>query len=655
MKLTPLAQATLLALVLLVTLTSARADITVSPGYSISTYYTDPSNGAIAGYDWSASNTLYYATATASGQFGGLYQPNPITPTSPTQLVAGNSQFEGTSVISLGNYVYFNDGNNTIYTYNASNSTFVGTSAINNYALFKQAGQLYIAGSPITPPPTSNNNAISVSAVGVGGALSVTTLEQDSAYSGPLAFDTSGNLYYAPGYNPSGTNSIFEWSAAQVAAAVADPAGHGLVIGSSGSSGNASLWDAYGAIYGSYAGGTSLVIDNNQLFLTLTNFGGPSALVAFGLNSDNSYSGISNVVLTDDASTGNSLGQLGINNGTLFISDGNQILAVVPEPSTFYLLALGLTGLIYYRSRRARRVAPVVAFIATTVFFSVSPVQAGPFSPAADQPGSNGVSASDPSIVEWANTVVNLTRGPVNITNPTGAKASFGTASNALGPADSTQSNPNNVVSLGDGGSITLSFAQPITNGAGADFAVFENGFPQSGVSNSYFLELATVAVSSDGVNFFTFPSVSLTPTTTQVGSYGTLDPTNLYNLAGSEIVGYGTPFNLDDLAGVSPLLNINAVTQIRVTDVIGNINTSLGSGTYTYDDASNPIFNGAYGTVNHIINDPYATPFNSGGFDLDAIGVLNVVPEPSAVSYLLLGLGAIIAVRRYSSVKSKV
>ena len=298
---------------------------------------------------------------------------------------------------------------------------------------------------------------------------------------------------------------------------------------------------------------------------------------------------------------------------------------------------------------------PPIPLLAESPLFSVSPVQAGPFSPAADQPGSNGVSASDPSIVEWANTVVNLTRGPVNITNPTGAKASFGTASNALGPADSTQSNPNNVVSLGDGGSITLSFAQPITNGAGADFAVFENGFPQSGVSNSYFLELATVAVSSDGVNFFTFPSVSLTPTTTQVGSYGTLDPTNLYNLAGSEIVGYGTPFNLDDLAGVSPLLNINAVTQIRVTDVIGNINTSLGSGTYTYDDASNPIFNGAYGTVNHIINDPYATPFNSGGFDLDAIGVLNVVPEPSAVSYLLLGLGAIIAVRRYSSVKSKV
>ena len=45
----------------------------------------------------------------------------------------------------------------------------------------------------------------------------------------------------------------------------------------------------------------------------------------------------------------------------------------------------------------------------------------------------------------------------------------------------------------------------------------------------------ALVAVSSDGIHFFQFPSVSLTQTTTQVGSMGELDPTNLYDIAGKD------------------------------------------------------------------------------------------------------------------------
>ena len=254
------------------------------------------------------------------------------------------------------------------------------------------------------------------------------------------------------------------------------------------------------------------------------------------------------------------------------------------------------------------------------------------------------ISGTDTSIQEWANNVINFTPGPVIITNPTGAKANYGTSSNALGPANATYNDPNSstsVVSLGDGGSMTLSFAQPITNGPGADFAVFENGFEQT--PGADFLELATVSVSSDGVNFFTFPSVSLTQTTTQVGTFGTLDPTLLYNLAGSALAGNGTPFNLDDLAGVSPLLNINSIIDVRVTDVIGNINTGLGAGTYTYDDASNPIFAGAYGLTNNLINDPYSTAFNSGGFDLDAVGVIHLVPEPSMIAYLVFGLAALV------------
>jgi len=62
------------------------------------------------------------------------------------------------------------------------------------------------------------------------------------------------------------------------------------------------------------------------------------------------------------------------------------------------------------------------------------------------------------------------------------------------------------VVSLGDGGSITLAFEDNvIVYGPGPDFTVFENAFqvPNSGV----FIEVGVVSASEDGVNFFTFPN----------------------------------------------------------------------------------------------------------------------------------------------------
>ncbi|HZZ30195.1 MAG TPA: hypothetical protein VFE46_19510 [Pirellulales bacterium] len=261
---------------------------------------------------------------------------------------------------------------------------------------------------------------------------------------------------------------------------------------------------------------------------------------------------------------------------------------------------------------------------------SFAQIGAGPYS-------TPGISANSPQFVEWASQVTSITRGPQNITNPTGSAASFGTASNATGPADGK------VVSLGDGGQIAVQFAQPILNGPGSDFAVFENGFA-SGTPPQAFLELGFVDVSSDGVNFFRFPSVSLTQTTTQISNANLLDPTYLHDLAGDTLA--GTPFDLQELAG-NPLLDVNDVQYVRVTDVIGNINKGLGPGTYSLD------FNG------NVINDPYSTVSTSSGFDFDAVGVINAVPEPAAGALMLLSLAGwmIYAVRgggRNSAARSK-
>jgi hypothetical protein len=176
-----------------------------------------------------------------------------------------------------------------------------------------------------------------------------------------------------------------------------------------------------------------------------------------------------------------------------------------------------------------------LACVLAAVFASA--LHAGTYDPQIGQPGSLGIADTSSAFVEWASTVDALSRGPEDITNPGLGLATAGVASNALG---SPVGQSTRVVSLGDGGSITVGFSTPIANGPGADFAVFENGFLSGGPGLAY-LELGLVAVSSDGTDFFTFPAVSETQTTTQVTAFGLLDATNLYDLAGKYISGYGT------------------------------------------------------------------------------------------------------------------
>lgn len=264
----------------------------------------------------------------------------------------------------------------------------------------------------------------------------------------------------------------------------------------------------------------------------------------------------------------------------------------------------------------------------------LSLAQAGPYAPAPPlsgpiNNGSTAVPANDSRIQGWATGYVASTfvRGPQQIGDPDlgNVLASFGTPANALGRADATTDNTFPVVSLGDGGSITLTFDQPIANGPGFDFAVFENGL------NDSFLELAFVDVSSDGTHWVRFPSVSLTQTTQQINGddqtvpFGGLDPTNINDLAGKYRAGYGTPFDLQELVGMpgSNFLDFSDIKYVKMTDVVGSIDPEFA----THD------------SLGHIINDPWPTPFPSAGFDLDAVAILNTVPEPSAGLLLALGL----------------
>lgn len=221
------------------------------------------------------------------------------------------------------------------------------------------------------------------------------------------------------------------------------------------------------------------------------------------------------------------------------------------------------------------------------------------FATVAGTSNSTAIHADSSIIKSWA-TECYVNRSWVNVSDTAfeyngSNKASYGTNENGIGKAD------NQVVSLGDGGSTIVTFAEPIINGNGYDFAVFENSFSEN------FLELAFVEVSSDGKKFVRFPAISLTQTQLQIGGFdNVLDASKINNLAGKYKVFYGTPFDLEDLKD-SATIDLSHITHVKIIDVIGSLNDNYAS----YDSRGNKI------------NEPFPTPFHTCGFDLDAVAIL--------------------------------
>lgn len=233
------------------------------------------------------------------------------------------------------------------------------------------------------------------------------------------------------------------------------------------------------------------------------------------------------------------------------------------------------------------------------------------FAPQAGVAGSSAISKNDARFVDWASGCT-VERGWQDIAIPSAGKASLGTDADGKGKAD------NFIVSLGDSGTAVLTFPGVIYNGPGADFAVFENGFPDPTNAEQAFLEFAFVEVSSDGVKYVRFPSSSLTgaPQVPAAGIY--MNARKVHNLAGKYIGNYGTPFDLEELKGIEGL-DVDRITHVRLVDVVGSIG---GHGNKDKDG--------------NLINDPYPTAFPSSGFDLDAVGVIHSPGKwPAGVSSL--------------------
>ncbi len=222
------------------------------------------------------------------------------------------------------------------------------------------------------------------------------------------------------------------------------------------------------------------------------------------------------------------------------------------------------------------------------LFAHVYTVQAAYDGPAGS-PGSLAVATDDARIRRWATGFASASYG-------SDLDERWKTPEKALGQATA---DPFDIVAVGNGGSIVLTFEPPIQNGAGIDLAIFENGFGDT------FLELAYVEVSSDGVHFVRFDSAYLG--TAPIAGFGTQEPSLIAGLAGKYRLGFGTGFDLELLryrpAVQAGQVKLDAITHVRIVDIIGD-------GT-NHDSFGAPVY------------DPTPT-VGSGGFDLEAIAVLH-------------------------------
>ncbi len=239
-------------------------------GYTVETIYANPhANETLASFDWDAEGVLYYTTRRPDWASGfSVYRREGAA---LERVYADETAFAGSRVTVIGSRVYFNDG---------------GT--------LERPTAAYFLYDPALPAPPTNLNLASDTwgletrngtdlwaAGGQNAALFYSPLKPDGHVlhnplvklgtigraSGSMAFDDAGALTYAEGYHPGGA-VIYRWTAADVAAAIADPAGAPLRP-----AGHALTTLAAGD------GATGLVLDaERHPLVTATSFAAPSEL-----------------------------------------------------------------------------------------------------------------------------------------------------------------------------------------------------------------------------------------------------------------------------------------------------------------------------------------------------------------------------------------
>ena len=310
---------------------TCRGDITASPGYRIETHFESPHVGAVVGsFDWGADTNLYYSTAGAFSFGLNVYVHDGST---SSNIYSDLGVFVGARVTAIGDYIYFNDGGDFVrwdqyyFKYDPAADSLTNLNVASSlWGLGKRgATELWAAGgfisalyfSPLDASGNLSSNPL-VNAGSIGGG------------SGPLAFDASGNLYYAHGYATPG--KIYRFTAAEVAAAMANPSGSPLTAAG----------HEWATIGGDFTGASGMAVDGGgHVLVTCTKFDSPSELRRYTIDWFGANDGY-DVLATSEGR----LGTVRYRSGTVYVNDDSGVHAVEPDTTAMN----GYVKSVYYES-----------------------------------------------------------------------------------------------------------------------------------------------------------------------------------------------------------------------------------------------------------------------------------------------------------------
>ncbi len=314
-----------LGLCLVTFATQTFAMVIGGSNYLVQTFYENPHAGeTLVAFDWGDNNNLYYSTGRPDWGLGlSIYRYDGAT---ALKLYTDENAFAGSRVTVIGGRIYFNDGG----TYDRWTCDYyrydpVHPSAPVNIGVLSDISGLETRTGTDFWAAGGWNAAIYYSTLNADGDLlsnPLVNLGTIGNASGPIVFDKDGNLYYVEGYVAEGKPTVYRWSAAEVAAAIADPAGNPL-------SPDGHTW----ASLSSGDGASGMVVDNKgHLVVTATSFTDPSQLQRLFVT-NGIYAGYEVLARSDER-----LESVRLRAGRIYVSSSAGICAVLPMQADTHVI-----------------------------------------------------------------------------------------------------------------------------------------------------------------------------------------------------------------------------------------------------------------------------------------------------------------------------
>ena len=295
----------------------ASAAIIGGSNQVVETYFANPhAQACIVSFDWDAASNLYYTTGGVDWDTG--FSVFHFDGTTSSSLYSDPDAFAGSRLTAIAGLIYFNDGGTydrwtcNYFRYNpATGAAPVDMGILSDiWGLETKTGSDFWAagGYPASiyySALDANNELVDNPLINLGAVGSA---------SGPMAFDKDGNLYYAEGYVAEGHPNVYRWSAAEVAAAIADPEGAAL-------NPEGHTWTTLTTGDGT----TSMVVDNDgHVLVTITSFVDSSELQRLHVK-NGEFTGFDMMARSSDR-----LETVRIRNNNIYVSAAEGIYKIVP-------------------------------------------------------------------------------------------------------------------------------------------------------------------------------------------------------------------------------------------------------------------------------------------------------------------------------------